>query len=255
MKVVAVTQARSGSTRLPGKIFKEILGKSLLQIHLERLKKSKQINTIVVATTTNPEDLNVCNLAEKLRVECFRGSENNVLDRFYQAVKNQAPDYVVRVTSDCPLLDPELIDSVVELAITNGVDYCSNVLKETFPDGQDVEVFTFQALEKSWHEAALLSDQEHVTPYIRNNSDFNQGKLFRAASYESQTSYGQIRMTVDQQEDFDVIKYLVENLGTDKTWKQYVDFMLTEKDVLSMNKHINRNEGYTKSLKKEDQKQ
>jgi glutamate-1-semialdehyde 2,1-aminomutase len=251
MKVIAITQARSGSTRLPGKILKEIAGKTLLQIHLERLKKSRLINHLIVATTTDPRDEIVCRLATSLGVASFRGSESNVLDRFYHAAKDHDPDYVVRITSDCPLIDPELVDKVIDVAIKNDSDYCSNVLTETFPDGQDIEVFRFDALKKAWINATLDSDKEHVTPYIRKNADVNNGKMFKALSYESDKYYGKVRMTVDQQEDFEVIKYLVETLGTDKTWNEYAELILAEKNVSAVNEHINRNEGYRQSIKKE----
>ena len=254
MKVVAITQARSGSTRFPGKILKEIDGKPLLQIHLERLKKSTRIGKIIVATTTNPEDDRICHLAAALSIPFYRGSESNVLDRFYQAAKETHPDYVVRITSDCPLVDPDLIDQVIDLALENKADYCSNVLTETFPDGQDIEVFSFDALKHAWQNATLDSDKEHVTPYIRKNADINDGKLFRAISHESDEHYGKVRMTVDQQEDFDLITRLVEKLGTDKSWKEYADLILADKDVSAINEHIIRNEGYTQSLKKDQHK-
>ena len=250
MKILAITQARTGSTRLPNKVLKEIAGKSLLQIHLERVRKSSLITKIIVATTTSPEDIKICDVAEKLGIEWYRGSEDDVLDRFYQASKNYNPDYVVRVTSDCPLLDPELIDSVISLIFDSQADYCSNVLIESFPDGQDVEVFTSKALEKAWKEALLRSEREHVTPYIYKNADFKGGRIFKALNYSTGEKKGHIRLTVDEPVDFEIVKVLVENLGTERSWKDYVKYLSDHN--IDKNTYIKRNEGYTKSLNKDN---
>lgn len=252
MRVTAITQARSGSTRLPEKIFLEVGGQSLLEIHLLRLKRSKRIDHIIVATTTREEDLKVCAIANNLKLASFRGSENDVLDRFYQACRDKDTDYIIRITSDCPLIDPALIDLVVDTAIAKGVDYCSNVLIETFPDGQDIEVFTFSAMEKAWQEATLHSDREHVTPYIRKNCNFNGGSMFTSLNVSADTDYGNIRMTVDEKEDFDVIKNLITELGIEKTWKEYATLILSSRSIGTKNAHIKRNEGYHKPLKKEE---
>jgi spore coat polysaccharide biosynthesis protein SpsF len=250
MRVVAVTQARSGSTRLPGKILKQVEGKPLLQIHLERLKGSKLIDKILVATTTEPNDINVCNLVQTLGFDFYRGSENDVLDRFYRAVRNAPPDYVVRVTSDCPLLDPAVVDDVIALALKEKTDYCANILKETFPDGQDIEIFTFAALERSWREAKLQSDREHVTPFIRINSNYNGGKLFKAINLEAPSNYGHVRMTVDEAKDFEMISSLIHELGTGRSWKEYADYIIAHPEIAEKNAHIIRNEGYLRSLEK-----
>ena len=137
MKIVIVTQARTGSTRLPNKILKTINNETLLEIHLKRLEKSKLTSEIIVATTDKKEDDLIELVAKKMNLHFFRGSEHDVLDRFYQATKNSKPDYVVRVTSDCPLIDPILIDAIIEQAILQDLDYYTNVLKEQYPDGQD----------------------------------------------------------------------------------------------------------------------
>ena len=171
-KIILITQARTGSTRLPGKILKEIKGKSLLEIHLERLKKCKNVSEIIVATTTNIEDELIYNKSIELGVSSYRGSEFDVLDRFYKSIENKNPDWIVRVTSDCPLIDPKLVDDVITYAIKNNKDYVTNILIEHFPDGQDIEVFKYTALKKAWENAILNSEREHVTPYIKKNSDF-----------------------------------------------------------------------------------
>ena len=194
MNVILITQARVGSTRLPNKVLKKINGKTLLEIHIERIKKSKLIDKIIIATTTKKNDNIICDIAIKSGVFYFKGSENDVLDRFYQAVKNYKPNFIVRLTSDCPLIDPVLIDNVVQNAINLNLDYYSNTLLECFPDGQDIEVIKFNSLKTAWQNAKLKSEREHVTPYIRKNSSFFGGKLFKSDTYKLNEDYKDIRL-------------------------------------------------------------
>ena len=248
VKTVLITQARSGSTRFPGKILREIEGKSLLQIHLNRLRGCKTISKIIVATTIKPEDEIIYNKAIQWGFDASRGSELDVLDRFYKAVKNDKPDWIVRVTSDCPLIDPKLVDSIISFVQQKNVDYGSNTFVEKFPDGQDVEVFKFSALETAWKSAKLQSEREHVTPYIRNNSDFNGGVLFKAINFPCKFDYSKIRMTVDEIRDFELIKRLIEEIGVDQTWLKYTNYII-ENDLGIINNSIIRNEGLKTSLK------
>lgn len=250
LKTILVTQARTGSTRLPGKVLKEVSGKSLLQIHLERLKHCSKVSEIIIATTVNDEDQIIYDNAKKWNFEASRGSEDNVLDRFYQAVKDKNPDWIVRVTSDCPLLDPKLVDEVITYAQNHDFDYVSNGLIEHFPDGQDVEVFKFSALETAWKNAKLISELEHVTPYIINNSDVRGGTIFKGKNYDCEKDYSHIRMTVDEPKDFELIDHLIQKLGTKKTWQEYTNYMI-ENDLTKINDQIIRNEGLLKSLKKD----
>jgi spore coat polysaccharide biosynthesis protein SpsF (cytidylyltransferase family) len=247
LKTVLITQARVGSTRLPGKILKKINTESLLEIHLTRLNKCKNISKIIVATTDKPEDKVIYDYAIDRGFSCFRGSESDVLDRFYQAVKDEKPDWIVRVTSDCPLIDPILVDELICFAHNNNRDYCSNILIEHYPDGQDIEVFKFSALELAWKNACLSSDREHVSPYIRNNSDFKAASLFTALNYPCHANYSMIRMTVDESSDFDLIKVLINDLGTNKTWLEYTNHII-ENDLSKINDSIFRNEGLLKSM-------
>ena len=248
LKTILITQARTGSTRLPGKVLKQINGKSLLEIHLERLKKCSKISEIIVATTVNDEDAIIYDKALEWGFSSFTGSETDVLDRFYQSVKDKNPDWIVRVTSDCPLIDPELVDEIVTFVQENNCDYGSNGLIENYPDGQDVEVFKFSALKIAWENALLKSEREHVTPYIRNNSDFNNGNLFKAINFPCDSDFSKIRMTVDEQRDFDLMEILIHQLGTEKTWLTYTNFII-ENDLTKVNGQIIRNEGLIKSLK------
>ena len=247
MRTILVTQARSGSTRLPGKVLLEIGKKSLLQIHLERLKKSTKVSEIIVATTVNEKDLIIYNKAVEWGFSASRGSELDVLDRFYQAVKDKNADWIVRVTSDCPLIDAELVDKVITFVQGHDVDYGSNGLVGHFPDGQDIEVFKFSALQESWKNAKLQSEREHVTPYIRNNSENKGVNLFKTINYSCDTDYSNIRMTVDEPKDFDLIKVLINKLGVEKTWLEYTNYVI-ENNLTKMNDEIIRNEGFLKSL-------
>lgn len=250
ISVLLITQARFGSTRLPGKVLLKIEGKELLRIHTDRLKQSKLVDKIIIATTIKTEDQAIVDLAEAIGVSVFKGSEDDVLDRFYQASKDIKPVWVVRVTSDCPLIDPALLDAVISFAIASDVDYCSNTLIENFPDGQDIEVMKFSVLERAWKEATLKSDKEHVTPFIRKNCDFNGGNYFTSKNYPCEFDYSKIRMTVDEQADLDLITKLIANLGVDCSWQIYVKYIL-EKGLTKINETIIRNEGYLKSLKKD----
>jgi spore coat polysaccharide biosynthesis protein SpsF (cytidylyltransferase family) len=250
LKTVLITQARSGSTRLPGKVLKEVGGKTLLQIHLERLKKCTKTSEIIVAKTVKEEDTIIYNQAIEWGFIASRGSELDVLDRFYQAVKDKKVDWIVRVTSDCPLLDPVLVDEVITFVQENNMDYGSNGLTEQFPDGQDVEVFKFSALETAWKNAKLQSEREHVTPYIRNNADNKGDNLFSIINYPCKNDYSKIRMTVDEPRDFDLIELLINKLGIEKTWLEYTNYII-ENDLTKINDQIIRNEGLLKSLKKD----
>lgn len=251
MSVVVITQARSGSTRLPNKVLKKIEGKSLLQIHIDRIKKAKLVDDIYIATTDNESDNVIEELAKELQVKFYRGSEDDVLDRFYLTIKDVKPDFIVRLTSDCPLIDPMLIDEVVKEAKSQNLDYYSNGLVENYPDGQDIEVFKFTALEKAWKEATLKSEREHVTPYIRKNSSFYGGSLFTSNNHNLDKSYNHVRLTVDEDKDFEVIKFLINDLGLDKDWKTYTNHYLNNENINRLNKNIVRNQGYLKSINKD----
>ena len=248
VKTVLVTQARMGSTRLPGKVLLEVNKTPLLKIHLDRLNKSKNVDKIIVATTDNSDDDIIEKLLKEWGYEVFRGSENDVLDRFYNAVKNLNPEWVVRVTSDCPLIDPLLVDKVIEVTQANSMDYGSNVIDETFPDGQDVEVCKFTALEMAWRDAKKDSEREHVTPYIRNNSDLKGGNIYKAISIKNDIDFSKIRITVDEERDFVLINKIISELGPNKSWQEYVNYILTV-NLTNINGNIIRNEGYLKSLK------
>lgn len=208
MKTVAIIQARMGSTRLPGKVLKKVLGKPLLEYQLERVKKSRLIDEIVVATTVKEQDQPIVDFCTEKGVSCYRGSEEDVLARYYEAAKAYEADIVVRLTSDCPVIDPGVIDRVIQAFLEDEeADYVSNTLERTFPRGMDTEVFSFQALEQAFQSARMQSEREHVTPYIWKNSD-----RFSIKSVFHRDDLSIHRWTVDTPEDFELIKKMIEHL-------------------------------------------
>lgn len=248
MKVLAITQARYGSTRLPAKVLKEVNGETLLELHLRRILQANLVTKLKVATTTEEGADKIVEIAHRVGVETYKGSVDDVLERFYFTAKSEAPDYVVRVTSDCPLIDPKEIDRVINACISNDLDYASNTLTPTFPDGIDCECFKFSALEKAFNEAVLKSEREHVTPYIKKHSTENGETLFKSLNVTNDEDYSSYRITVDTQEDFDLIKTLIINVGNDKGWKEYIDYLDSHKDVYELNSMHTRDEGYAKSI-------
>jgi len=225
VNVIIITQARIGSTRFPSKILKVIGGKSLLQIHLERLKKSHYGENIIVATTFEDGIDKIIKIAKSVKVNYYQGDTDDVLDRYYNAAKNLNPDYIVRVTSDCPLIDSVLMDKIIASAIENKKDYTSNVLSHDFPDGQDIEVFTFKSLKKSWLESQNKEEREHVTKYIIDNSTFFDKNIFSSHDITCYKNYGNVRMTLDYSEDFECFQNLITKLGADKSWEIYADYI------------------------------
>ena len=253
-KVIAVTQARTGSSRFYGKILKVIEDKTLLEIHIDRLKQASLIDEIFIATTTKSSDDEIQNIANQNGLKYFRGSEDDVLDRFYKTVnqiEHEKPELIVRITSDCPLIDPLLIDEMISSAKKRKLDYYSNTLEERYPDGQDIEIFTFEALERAWLEASSKSDREHVTPYIINNSTYKGGKKFHSDNHFLDEDYNKVRLTVDEPNDFEVIKLLISNLGLNMRWHEYAEFYINNESINELNKNIERNEGYNISLEQE----
>lgn len=251
MKVLAITQARIGSARLSEKILKTINGKSLLEIHLKRIQKSKLITQLKVATTIEPDADKIISVATKLGIEVYKGSVDNVLERFYKTAAPEMPVWVVRLTSDCPLIDPVEIDKVIQHAIDHDLDYVSNTLQPTFPDGVDTEVFKFSVLEKAYKKAKHKSELEHVTPYIWKNSSFMGGSLFKSDCVIYHEDYSQFRLTVDTAEDFKVIERLVNLLGTDRPWMDYVKTLQEHPEIKKINEMFTRNEGYQNSVEKD----
>jgi spore coat polysaccharide biosynthesis protein SpsF (cytidylyltransferase family) len=239
MRVAIVTQARVGSTRLPSKVLKVLGESTLLEIHLDNAKRSKLATDFIVATTNEPNAFLIEEKATAHDWICYKGSTNDVLARFYFACESIKPDYIVRITSDCPLVQPNVIDQLINFIITNQLDYAST--SENFPDGVDSEIFTWEMLDSAFNKAKLNSEREHVTPWIRNNAA-KKGLL------EPETDeFKDVRLTVDEIEDFNCVELLIEQIQSDKNWKEYAKFV-NENPELFKNQGIQRNEGYAKSL-------
>jgi spore coat polysaccharide biosynthesis protein SpsF len=247
--VSVIVQARMGSSRLPGKTLAIVAGKPMLAHVIERLKGARLLQGIVVATTTKKADDAIAKLAEKLGVYVFRGSEGDVLDRYYQAFRKYPADVIVRVSSDCALTDPHVVDKVVSHYLKGNYDYVSNILKRTYPDGLDVEVFSFKALEKAWQEAKWASEREHVTPYIHRNPN-----KFRLANVENEVDLSHLRWTVDWKEDLEFVRQVYKHLykeGQIFYMEDVLELLKKHPDLKKINQGIATNEGYAKSLKED----
>ena len=239
LNVVALVQARLNSTRLPHKVIKEIVGKPMIEILLSRLSHSKKINQILVATSVNSENNKLQLLVESLGYKCTRGSEDDVLNRFYKAAKFANANVIVRITGDCPLVDPELVDLCIQGFEKSKVDYFSNTNPETYPDGLDIEVMSFEALELANIEANSKFDREHVTSYIRNTKKFSQDSMSNSENLSN------LRWTVDEPEDLIVIRNVFEHFypNTLFGWSDVLDLYRKNPNIFKFNRYVERNEG------------
>lgn len=248
---LVILQARNNSSRLPRKVLKKVNGISLLEMECKRILNSKKINELVIATTKNKEDDGIVKLANQLKINVFRGSENNVLERYYHAaLKYSSTNHlvIIRLTGDCPLMDPMLIDEMIENYIEDPMDYLSNTMKPTYPDGLDIEVFTFESLKYAQENAVYPSHKEHVTLYIKEND------RFKKRNYTSDTDFSQYRFTVDEAADFEFISQVIEKINDPTLSFSYLDVinLLTKyPDLININKDLIRDSGLIRSLKEE----
>ena len=248
MNIDCIIQARLGSTRLHGKVLKEIKGKSLLKYCLEQVSKSKLIRRVIVASTTNPNDAPLIEKVREYGYEVFAGSEYDVLDRYYQAAKKYNSEIIVRVTSDCPLIDPTIVDKVIQTFIEENADYGSNVQPPSFPDGLDVEVFTFDALERSWKEAKMKSEREHVTLYI-----WNYQEKFKMINVLNDEDLSHLRITVDETEDFELVSKIIESIDKEIIYFEDIKELFKKNPELpKINSKYSRNEGMAKSIREDE---
>ena len=248
MKIIAIIQARMGSHRLPGKMLMELAGKKIVDHVLDRVNKSHYINEVVVATSISENNLPLVAHVATRRTRVFVGNEDDVLDRFYQVAKLLEPDVIVRITGDCPMIDPSLIDLTIKTYFESKTDYCFNCGgNKIYPDGMDVEVFSFHALEKAYHEATKKSDREHVTPYIR------QSGKFAVSFLEAPEDYSKIRITIDEERDLIALKQIYQKLEnvTDFSLNDVIEILNNNPEIAAINNSIVRNAGYLKSLAEE----
>jgi spore coat polysaccharide biosynthesis protein SpsF len=239
-KILIIVQARMGSTRLPGKIMKKVLGRPLLDFLIQRLKRVSLADGIVIATTKNPADGKIVNFCLGQEIFCFTGSEHDVLDRYYQAATKFKADIIVRVTSDCPLIDPLLIDKLISfyLELQPNCDYLSNTIVRSFPRGMDVEVFSYRSLELAAEQAVLPEEREHVTPFI-----YRHPELFKIHSYIHPEDNSKYRWTVDCPEDLVLITKILENIYPERpefTLQDLLSLLEEHPDWSKINAHIDQ---------------
>jgi len=241
MKIIGIVQARLGSTRFPNKVMKPILGVPTIAVLLERLALSQEIDRIVLATSQANRDRDLSNFVGGLGYEVYRGSEDDVLDRYYQAACLYQAEAIVRITGDCPLVDAEVVDRAIVQLRQARCDYVSNIDPPTYPDGLDVEVFTFSALEKAWQDAKQPYEREHVTPYIR------ESETFQRLNFSHQEDCSDRRWTVDEPDDLQVIENIFRQFAPhrDFSWLDVLKLQRDCPDLFAANQHLRRNEGST----------
>lgn len=236
MRVVAVIQARMGSTRLPGKALSDLAGEPMLARVVNRSRRAKMIDEVVVATTNELRDETIVELCNISSVACFRGCEDDVLDRYHQAAKAHKADVVVRITSDCPLIEPEIIDLVVRPFVDGeSFDYVSNtLLPRSYPRGLDVEVIGFEALARAWREDKSPASREHVTPYIYRHPD-----SFRLSPVVNDRDLSSMRWTVDTSDDLAFVRRIYHNFGHDQfSWRDVLTLLNAHPEWLDINRHV-----------------
>ncbi len=251
MRTIAIIQARMGSTRLPGKVLSDIVGKTMLQRVIERVAAAEAVDKVVVATTTASEDdILVERLKNEAACDVFRGSIDDVLSRFFECAKLHRAEIVVRVTADDPLKDPQIIDKAISLLNADqNLDYCSNTIEPSYPEGLDIEVMRFSALERAHVEAQLASEREHVTPYIWKHPD-----LFNVLNFKSDRDLRDWRWTVDKPEDIEFMQRIFEEFRNYPLvpYQDVIAWLDVNPKIRLINSDISRNEGYLKSLQMEN---
>jgi spore coat polysaccharide biosynthesis protein SpsF len=247
MKTIAIIQARMASTRLPGKVLSDIAGEPMLARIIQRVSATPAIDQIMVATTTTPEDDILANwVTEVAALTCFRGEENDVLDRFYQCAMCHQGDLIVRVTADDPLKDPMIIQKAINFFdVIPSLDYCSNTVRPTYPEGLDIEVFSYSALERAWRESTLPSEREHVTPYIWKNAS-----RFNVINFEHSRNLSDWRWTVDKPNDLEFMNRIFEHFRGQPlvSFQEVIEHIEMNPALFSINAGTIRNEGYLKSI-------
>jgi spore coat polysaccharide biosynthesis protein SpsF len=252
MKTVAIVQARMGSSRLPGKVLADISGKTMIERVLERVRGAHLVDKIVVATTNEPEDDILVKYLSGLKIcDVFRGSMDDVLSRFYECAKVHEAEIIVRVTADDPLKDPDIIDKAISLIrLDPGLEYCSNTLDPSYPEGLDIEVIRFKALERAHVDAQLASEREHVTPYI-----WKRPTLFRIWNFKADRNLKDWRWTVDKPADIEFMRQIFNAFEAQPlvSYKDVIAWLDANPDVRKINSDTYRNEGYLKSIHMENQ--
>jgi spore coat polysaccharide biosynthesis protein SpsF len=235
MKIVTIVQARMGSSRLPGKVMLDLGGKTVLGRVMDRLGRAKLTGELVVATTDASVDDEIVTESRRAGVKVFRGDEKDVLDRYYRAAQHFRAEAVVRITSDCPLIDPEISDKTIQMFLENRPDYASNALQRTYPRGLDTEVFTMECLARTWKLAQKSYQRSHVTAYIYENPG-----QFHLLPVTGDTDYSWQRWTVDTTDDLKFIRAIYERVedADNFGWREVLTIVESEPELLELNRHV-----------------
>ena len=239
MNIIAIIQARQDSLRFPNKVLQKINGKTLIEILLYRLSRSKNINKIVLATSSKVKNKELCKLVDNLGYDVFNGDENDVLKRYYEAAKKYNANVVIRITADCPLIDSNLLDKMLSLFLKKDYDYISNTIVPTYPDGMDIEIMNFLCIKEAYKKSKNQFDREHVTPYIKKN------KNFKKFNYVNKIDLSHLRLTVDYPEDLIVIRNIIKEFKNKIffNWKEIEKVLMSKKNITNANINFKRDEG------------
>ncbi|PIT89244.1 MAG: hypothetical protein COU27_01350 [Candidatus Levybacteria bacterium CG10_big_fil_rev_8_21_14_0_10_36_7] len=249
MSTIAIIQARTNSSRLPKKVLLDLCGKTVLERVIERVSDAKKIDQVIVTTTTKKEDNIITEICQKNNIKYSRGKEEDVLDQFYQAAKLYRASNIVRITADCPMIDPEIIDKTIDLYQKEKAGYAVNGIPNSFPEGINVEVFSFSALEKAWHNTHLKSEREHVTIYLWKNPD-----IFNKKSLINKVNLSDHRWVIDYPEDYQFVKKVFDKLYPQNPkfrMNDILNFLEANPEITKINYHIERDLGLAKSLKED----
>ena len=251
MRVVAMIQARCGSRRLPNKVLMDLCGRTVLERVIERVQRSIYVDEVIVITSIDKANLPILRLCADMGIRVGIGAEEDVLDRYYQTARLLKPDYILRITADCPCIDHGLIDRAI-LQITDDIDYCSSVISNRLADGLDIELIKYNALKRAWKEANHSYEREHVTQYIIHHPDIFKIKDF----YIEEEYFGNHRWTVDEAEDYELVKKIYEHFfyeesKEDFNYRDVLDFLNRHHDIKAINQKYRRNEGLQKSIDKD----
>lgn len=235
MMTVAIIQARMGSTRLPGKVLMDLAGETVLHRVVSRVRRCALVSDVVVATSTDPGDDQIVQECRRLDTRVFRGSERDVLDRYYRAAQDAHADVIVRITSDCPLIDPEISDKTIQAFLDVRPDYASNVLERTYPRGLDTEVVSFPALESAWHDAHETYQREHVMPFLYQNPE-----RFTLLSVKGERDFSQHRWTLDTPEDLEFLRAVYARAASKNnfSWQEALRILEREPELMDLNRNV-----------------
>lgn len=248
-KVLTIIQARKRSTRLPSKPLMDLAGRTVLEHVIDRVSQSKLTGELIVATTVNRADLSIVKLCADMGVSVYCGCEEDPLERYYQAARLFGCSHVVRIKSDCPLIDPEIIDEAIGVHLESGADYTTNTLQRTYPVGQDVEILTNETLRRLWQSAVLFSEREHITIHIANNPD-----SFKICHLKYGENLSDKRWTLDYPEDYELLRTIFNSIyhkNRDFRMKDILEFLSENPELEDLNVHIRADAGVQKSMRED----